>query len=175
MKTWWINIFTFFEMLARIFVFLFSNNRSISVYCLGIYKINGLIWFHVRLKRIELFWTELFWQALQIHRRKRRKYFEQRDKVKNNRPIRGAIKTKAAIQNKNKRPHCIKVGRLVRLRPFACAFKSSDLKAKLLLRYLLMTFVYDVIVKVFQLSFLHLYVLGLLEDWQSQIRLCYQR
>ena len=38
-----------------------------------------------------------------------------------------------------------------------------------------MTFVYDVIVKVFQLSFLHLYVLGLLEDWQSQIRLCYQR
>ena len=26
MKTWWINIFTFFEMLARIFVFLFSNN-----------------------------------------------------------------------------------------------------------------------------------------------------
>ena len=37
MKTWWINIFTFFEMLARIFAFLFSNNRSISVYCLGIY------------------------------------------------------------------------------------------------------------------------------------------
>ena len=55
MKTWWINIFTFFEMLARIFVFLFSNNRSISVYCLGIYKINGFIWFHAGLKRIELF------------------------------------------------------------------------------------------------------------------------
>ena len=67
MKTWWINIFTFFEMLARIFVFLFSNNRSISIYCLGIYKINGLI---------------LFWQALQIRRRKRRRYSEQRDKVK---------------------------------------------------------------------------------------------
>ena len=74
MKTWWINIFTFFEMLARIFVFLFSNNRSISVYCLGMYKINGFIWFHARLKRIELFYTELFWQVLQIHRRKRR-YF----------------------------------------------------------------------------------------------------
>ena len=38
MKTWWINIFTFFEMLAKIFAFLFSNNRAISVYCLGIYK-----------------------------------------------------------------------------------------------------------------------------------------
>ena len=44
MKTWWINIFTFFEMLARIFVFIYSNNRSISVYRLGIYKINGFIW-----------------------------------------------------------------------------------------------------------------------------------
>ena len=82
MKTWWINIFTFFEMLARIFVFLFSNNRSISIYCLRIYEINRFILFHARLKRIELFWTELFWQTLQIHQRKRRKYFEQRDKVK---------------------------------------------------------------------------------------------
>ena len=39
----------------RFFVFLFSNNRSISVYCLGIYKIIGFIWFHAGLKRIELF------------------------------------------------------------------------------------------------------------------------
>ena len=37
MKTWWIDIFTFFEMLPKIFVFLFSNNRSISVYCLRTY------------------------------------------------------------------------------------------------------------------------------------------
>ena len=42
MKTWWINISAFFEILARIFVFLFSNNRSISVCCLGNYKVNGL-------------------------------------------------------------------------------------------------------------------------------------
>ena len=56
------------------------------------------------------------------------------------------------------------VDRLVRLLPFA--FKSSDSKAKLLLGCLLMTFVCDVIVKVsFQVSFLHLYVLDLLEDW----------
>ena len=68
------------------------------------------------------------------------------------------------------------VDRLVRLLLFACAFKSSDLKAQLLLGYLLMTFVRDVIVKVsFQVSFLHLCVLGLLEDCQSRIRLCYQR
>ena len=33
------------------------------------------------------------------------------------------------------------VNRLVRLLPFACAFKSSDLKAQLILGYLLMTFV----------------------------------
>ena len=38
-----INIFTFFETLVRIFMFLFNNNQSISVYCLGIYKINGFI------------------------------------------------------------------------------------------------------------------------------------
>ena len=55
MKTWWVNIFTFLEMLARIFVFLFSNNRSISVYCLGFYEINGFIQFHAGLKRKELF------------------------------------------------------------------------------------------------------------------------
>ena len=68
------------------------------------------------------------------------------------------------------------VDRLVRLLIFACAFKSSELKAQLLLGYLLMTFVRDVIVKVsFQVSFLHPCVLGLLEDCQSRIRLCYQR
>ena len=55
MKTWWINIFTFFEILARIFVFLFSNNRSLSVHCLVIYKINRFIRFHAGLKGIELF------------------------------------------------------------------------------------------------------------------------
>ena len=43
-----------FEILARIFVFLFSNNRSISVYFLGSYKINGFIWFHAGLQRTEL-------------------------------------------------------------------------------------------------------------------------
>ena len=37
MKTWRINSYTFFGMLARIFVFLFSNNLSISIYCLRIY------------------------------------------------------------------------------------------------------------------------------------------
>ena len=37
MKTWWINSYTFFGMLAGIFVFLFSNNLSISIYCLRIY------------------------------------------------------------------------------------------------------------------------------------------
>ena len=68
------------------------------------------------------------------------------------------------------------VDRLVRLLPFACVFKSSDLKAKLSLGYLLMTSVCDVIIKVsFKVSFLYLFVLGLLEDWQSQISLCYQR
>ena len=51
---------------------------------------------------------------------------------------------------------------LVRLLPFAYASKSSDLKAKLLLGYLLMTFVCDVIIKVsFKVSFLYLYVLRL--------------
>ena len=49
-KTWWINIFTFLGKLARIFRFLFSNDRYISVYILGIYKINGFIWFHTRIK-----------------------------------------------------------------------------------------------------------------------------
>ena len=34
MKTWWIDILTLFE---RIFAFVFSNNRSIGVYCHGIY------------------------------------------------------------------------------------------------------------------------------------------
>ena len=38
------------------------------------------------------------------------------------------------------------VDRLVRLLLFACAFKSTDLKAQLLLGYLLMTFVCDVMV-----------------------------
>ena len=62
---------------------------------------------------------------------------------------------------------------LVRLLPFACAFKSSDLKAWLLLRYILMTFVFDVIIRVnFKVSFPHLYVPAV---WQSRIRLCYKR
>ena len=39
------------------------------------------------------------------------------------------------------------VDRLVRLLPFACAFKSSDLKTQLLVGYLLMTFVCDMIIK----------------------------
>ena len=45
------------------------------------------------------------------------------------------------------------VERLVRLLPFTYAFISSDLKTKLLLRYLLMTFLYDVIIRVSFLSF----------------------
>ena len=65
-------------------------------------------------------------------------------------------------------------GRLVGLLPFACPFKSpfksSDQKAWLLLGYLLMTFVGNVIIKVtFKVSFLHLYVLGLLEAWLDEI------
>ena len=65
------------------------------------------------------------------------------------------------------------VDRLVRLLPFACAFKSSDLKEQLLFGYLLMTFVCDVIIRVsFKVSFLHLYVL---EVWQSRMRLCYKK
>ena len=61
-------------------------------------------------------------------------------------------------------------GRLVGLLPFACPFKSSDQKAWLLLGYLLMTFVGDVVIKVtFKVSFLHLYVLGLLEAWPDEI------
>ena len=64
------------------------------------------------------------------------------------------------------------VDRLVKLLPFACAFKSSDLKAQLLLGYLLMTFVCDVIIRIsFKVSFPHLYVL---EVWQSRMRLCYK-
>ena len=39
------------------------------------------------------------------------------------------------------------VDRLVRLLPFALAFKSSDLKTQLLVGYLLMTFVCDMIIK----------------------------
>ena len=54
------------------------------------------------------------------------------------------------------------VDRLVRLLPFACAFKSSDLKEQLLFGYLLMTFVCDVIIRVsFKVLFPHMYVLGL--------------
>ena len=54
-----------------------------------------------------------------------------------------------------------------------CAFKSSDLKAQLLLGYLLMTFVCDVIIRIsFKVSFPHLYVL---EVWQSRMRLCYKK
>ena len=64
------------------------------------------------------------------------------------------------------------VDRLVRLLPFAYAVKSSDLKTKLLLRYLLMTFLCDVIIRVSFLSFPSLYVL---EVWQSRMRLCYKR
>ena len=64
------------------------------------------------------------------------------------------------------------VDRLVRLLPFAYAFKSSDLKTKLLLRYLLMTFLCDVIMRVSFLSFPSLYVL---EVWRSRMRLCYKR
>ena len=64
------------------------------------------------------------------------------------------------------------VDRLVRLLPFACAFKSSDLKAQLLLGYLLMTFVRDVIIRVsFKVLVTHLYVL---EVRQSRMRLCYK-
>ena len=52
------------------------------------------------------------------------------------------------------------VVRLVRLLPLACAFKSSDLKAQLLVGYLLMTFVCDVVIRVsLKVSFPHLYVL----------------
>ena len=68
MKTWWINIFTFFEMLARIFVFLLSNNRSISAYCHGIYKINRFIRFHAGLKRIELFKQNYFDKVFDVTR-----------------------------------------------------------------------------------------------------------
>ena len=53
-----------------------------------------------------------------------------------------------------------------------CAFKSSDLKAQLLLGYLLMTFFCDVIIRVsFKVLVPHLYVL---EVWQSRLRLCYK-
>ena len=52
------------------------------------------------------------------------------------------------------------VDRLVRLLPFACAFKSSDLNAQQLLGYLLMTFVRGVKIRLsFKVSFPHLYVL----------------
>ena len=62
------------------------------------------------------------------------------------------------------------VDRLVRLLIFACAFKSSDLKAQL--GYLLMTFVRDVIIRVsFKVLVPHLYVL---EVRQSKMRLCYK-
>ena len=66
------------------------------------------------------------------------------------------------------------VDRLMRLLPFICPFKSSDLKASLLLLgYLLMTFVCDVMIRVsFEVSFPHLYVL---EVWQSRMRLCIKR
>ena len=53
-----------------------------------------------------------------------------------------------------------------------CAFKSSDLKAQLLLGYLLMTFFCDVIIRVsFKVLVPHLYVL---EVRQSRMRLCYK-
>ena len=56
----------------------------------------------------------------------------------------------------------------MRLLPFICVFKPSDLKASLL-----MTFVCDVIIWVsFEVSFTHLYVL---EVWQSRMRLCLKR
>ena len=64
------------------------------------------------------------------------------------------------------------VDRLVRLLIFACAFKSSDLKAQLLLEYILMTFFRDVIIRVsFKVLVPHLYVL---EVRQSRMRLCYK-
>ena len=53
------------------------------------------------------------------------------------------------------------VDRLLRLLPFACTFQSSDLKAQLLLGYLLMTFVCGVIIRFsFKVSFPHLYFLA---------------
>ena len=52
MKTWWINIFTFLGMLARIFIFLFRNNRPLSVYCLGIYENQ---WIHLIPYRIKTY------------------------------------------------------------------------------------------------------------------------
>ena len=64
------------------------------------------------------------------------------------------------------------VDRLVRLLPFACAFKSSDLKAQLLLGYLLITFVCEVMIRIsFKVSFPHRKVL---EVWQRRMRLCYK-
>ena len=51
------------------------------------------------------------------------------------------------------------VDRLVRLLPFACAFKSSDLKEQLLFGYLLMTFVCDVIIRVKSTAKASLFVL----------------
>ena len=64
------------------------------------------------------------------------------------------------------------VDRLVRLLPFACAFKSSDLKAQLLLGYLLITFVCEVMIRIsFKVSFPHRRVL---EVWQRRMRLCYK-
>ena len=57
---------------------------------------------------------------------------------------------------------------LVWLLPLACAFESSDLKAQLLLGYLLTTRLWC----DNKVSFPHLYVL---EVWHSRMRLCYNK
>ena len=62
---------------------------------------------------------------------------------------------------------------LVRLLPLACAFESCDLKAHLLLGYLLTTCLRcDNKGLFFKVSFPHLYVL---EVWHSRMRLCYNK
>ena len=68
--------------------------------------------------------------------------------------IRGGSKSAVTPESKWKGSRSLKgVDRLVRLLSFACAFKSSDLKTWLLLRNVLMTFLYDVIIWVSFLSF----------------------
>ena len=66
----------------------------------------------------------------------------------------GGSKSAVTPESKWKGSRSLKgVDRLVRLLSFACAFKSSDLKTWLLLRNVLMTFLYDVIIWVSFLSF----------------------
>ena len=52
----------------KVFVFLFSNNRYISAYCHGIYKINRFIRFHAGLKRVELFKQNYFDKVFDVTR-----------------------------------------------------------------------------------------------------------